>query len=70
MAALEPIRDRLFRAARRAGRREALEAYGADALAGLARGGAGAQKRSGSGRAKVIVRVDLRALLRGRPVEG
>jgi hypothetical protein len=33
MAALEPVRDRLFRAARAEGRREPLEAYAADALA-------------------------------------
>ncbi len=69
MAALEPIRDRIFRAARAAGRRESLEAYAADALAELARGG-GASTRRSSAKAKVIVRVDLVALLRGRPAEG
>ena len=66
MAALEPIRDRLFREARKEGRREALEAYAADALGALARGETPA-RRGGS---KVIVRVDLPALLRGRPAEG
>ena len=70
MAALEPLRDRLFRAARREGRREPLEAYAADALAELATGGTKPETRSGSARAKVIVRVDLPALLRGHPVEG
>ena len=70
MAALGPIRDRLFRVHRAEGRREALEAYAADALVELARGGDKVEKRSGSGRPKVIVRVDLRALLHGRPVEG
>jgi hypothetical protein len=68
MAALEPIRDRLFRAARTEGRKEPLEAYAADALAELARGKA--EERSRGGRPKVIVRVDLPALLRGRPGDG
>jgi hypothetical protein len=70
MAAIVPIRDRLFRDARRAGRREPSEAYAADALAELART-AGAPSRSrGPATAKTIVRVDLAALLRGRAVEG
>jgi hypothetical protein len=70
MAAIEAIRDRLFRAARSEGRRESAEAYAADALAELARsGGEGAVRRAGS-RAKIIVRVDLAALLRGWPCEG
>ena len=83
MGALGPLRDRLFAAARRAGRREAPEAYAADALAELA-GGAGSGgdgasdggsgggstgRRSRSG-AKMLVRVDLDALLRGRAVAG
>ncbi len=63
MAALEPWRDKLFRAARTEGRRERLEAYAADALAELAQGGRPA-KRAGT---KVIVRVDLPALLRDEP---
>jgi hypothetical protein len=66
VSALETIRDRLFKAARAGGRQEPSEAYGADALAELARGG-GAPGRS---KAKVLVRVDLAALLRGRPIEG
>jgi hypothetical protein len=68
MAALEPIRDRLFKAARAEGRHEPSEAYAADALAELARGGAAATP--GRSRAKVIARVDLLALLRGRPLDG
>ena len=67
MAALEPIRDRLFGKARTEGRREPPEAYAADALVELSRGG---DKVSGRGRAKIIMRVDLDALLRGNPVEG
>jgi len=66
MAAIEAIRDRLFRQARREGRQEPSEAYAADALAELARGGgAGTGARSTGSRAKIIVRVDLPALLRG-----
>ena len=62
MAAIEAVRDRLFRQARAEGRRESSEAYAADALVELVRGtGAG-----GGSRAKIIVRVDLPALLRGQ----
>jgi uncharacterized protein DUF222 len=67
MAAILPIRDRLFRAARAEGRREAAEAYAADALAALARTPSTGPARSG---ARTIVRVDLGALLRGRPTAG
>ena len=70
MACIDEIRDRLFRAARAQGRREASEAYAADALMELARGGGGGEGRPSRSRAKVIVRVDLGALLRGRAVEG
>jgi hypothetical protein len=67
MAAIQPIRDRLFAEARAEGRREPPEAYSADALVALARtGGEGRAK----GRAKVIARVDLPTLLRGYPVGG
>ena len=72
MAALGPVRDRLFRAAGQEGRREASEAYAADALAELAGGastGTGGGRGSRSG-AKLLVRVDLEALLRGRAVAG
>ena len=71
MAAIEAIRDRLFRAARSEGRQESSEAYAADALAELARnGGDGAGTRSARPRAKIIVRVDLPALLRGQVAAG
>jgi hypothetical protein len=62
MAAIDAVRDRLFRAARAEGRHEPSEAYAADALVELITG-AGAK---GSSRAKIIVRVDLPALLRGQ----
>jgi hypothetical protein len=75
MAALAPLRDRLFQRARAEGRREPIEAYGADALvetvcprpAGDDAGDKPPPSRPG---AKVVVRVDLPALLRGRPLEG
>jgi len=66
MAGVDAIRDRLFRAARVEGRREGAEAYAADALAELATGAGGVR----AARAKIIVRVDLRALLRGRVAGG
>jgi len=67
MAAIGAVRDRLFRAARTEHRRESSEAYAADALVELVRGPE-AGRPPGRSRAKVIVRVDLPALLRGRPV--
>jgi hypothetical protein len=66
MAAIAPIRERLFRAGRAEGRKEPTEAYGADALTELATKGP-SDARS---RAKTIVRVELEALLRGRATEG
>jgi hypothetical protein len=73
MAALEPIRDELFRTARAEGRREPGEAYGADALAELARraaagGAVGNAKRHAN--AKILVRVDLDAQVRGHALDG
>jgi len=62
MAAVEAVRDRLFRRARAEGRHEPSEAYAADALVELVAGG-GVKT---STRAKIIVRVDLPALLRGQ----
>jgi hypothetical protein len=68
MAALEPVRDELVAAARAEGRAERLEAHAADALAELARRAEAttAQPRR-SRQAKILVRVDLAALLRGQP---
>jgi len=84
MAALDPIRDEIFRQARVQGRHEPPDAYTADALAEMASrslspdtaagdgGGAPVPTKRGrtSATPKIIVRVDLEALLRGRPVEG
>jgi hypothetical protein len=105
MAALGPIRDRLFRRARAECRREPLEAYAADALAELTRNGSGQEASSVPGpdepgvdepatsetgteepspdvprpdkparrsatTTKILVRVDLEALLRGYPAQG
>jgi len=73
MAALAPIRDRLFNTARVEGRREPLDAYAADALVEAVCGSGdddtAAPARGARGRAKVIVRVDLPALLRGYPAD-
>jgi hypothetical protein len=65
MAGLAPIRDQLFKRARKEGRRESPEAYAADALHQvIARRTAPAKRAGGT---KVLVRVDLPALLRGQP---
>jgi len=62
--------DRIFRDARRDGRREPTDAYAFDAAAELLTSrGDGPPPPTGAD-AKVIVRVDLPALLRGRAVEG
>jgi hypothetical protein len=69
MASLEPIRDELFDAARKEGRREPMEAYAADALAELARLADGTHTTGPrSRRAKMLFRVDLLGFLRDRPV--
>jgi len=70
MAALGPVRDRLFNQARTEGRREPLEAYAADALVEAVCGDNDDAAAPARGRAKVIARVDLPALLRGYPTEG
>ena len=68
MAKLHPIRDRLFKRARAEGRREPLEAYGADALAEAVASETGEIPRRPA--AKVVARVDLEALLRGHTTQG
>ena len=67
MATLEPIRNELFNAARKEGRREPQEAYAADALAELARRADRAPNGKPARRAKILARIDLAALLRGYP---
>ena len=69
MAALEPLRDRIFHQARAEGRREAPEAHAADALVAAVCGPPQAAPPARAG-VKVIVRVDLAALLGGYPIEG
>jgi hypothetical protein len=66
MAVLNQVRDRLFHQARGQGRREHPDAYGADALVEVVCGRP-EQASPAKGRAKVIARVDLAALLRGYP---
>ncbi|MDQ3642144.1 MAG: DUF222 domain-containing protein [Actinomycetota bacterium] len=71
MAAVDAIRDRLFRAARSQEREEPSEAYAADALAELVRTASrGRGSTKARPRAKIIVRVDLPALLRGQVAAG
>jgi hypothetical protein len=75
MAALRPLADKAFEAARKEGRREKPEAYSWDALVELATSGAGGGDgpRGGRGRGprpEVMVRVDHSALLRGYPLDG
>jgi len=66
MAAIAPLAERAFQAARGEGRRERPGAYGFDGLVGLARGGG-----TGPGpRAEVLFRVDYQAMLRGYPLDG
>jgi hypothetical protein len=80
MEVLRPVQDRLFRQARTEERHEPTEAYAADALVQVVTAGAEAPAADGdasaaavrvaSRAAKVIVRVDLDALLRGWPIDG
>jgi Domain of unknown function (DUF222) len=68
MATIEPIRDELADNARQDGRRERVDAHAADALAELAhRADRTRADANRSRRARVLVRVDLPALLRGYP---
>src|SRR5439155_25684969 len=72
MAAVGPVAARLFNEARRAGRREPPEAYRADALLELVRDKTTSATTNAKpwSWAKVIVRVDLLALVRGYPLDG
>ena len=62
--------ERIFRDARRDGRREPADAYAFDAAAELITSGGGGTPVPAGADAKVIVRVDLEALLRGRTLDG
>jgi len=61
MAGLAPTRDQLFKKARKEGRRERPEAYGADALHQVVCRPRGAVKATGT--TKMLVRVDLEKLV-------
>lgn len=70
MAQVNAVANGLFRKARKDGVRESEEAYKADALVEIIEGnGAGRTKKTGSD-CKILVRVDLAALLRGYPTTG
>jgi hypothetical protein len=62
--------EQVFRAARAEGRREPTEAYAFDAAAQLLTSGGDGQPVPAGADAKIIVRVDHSALIRGRTVEG
>ena len=62
--------DRLFRDARKEGRREPGDAYAFDAAEQLLTSAGDGKPVPQGADAKVIVRVDLPALIRGRPVDG
>jgi hypothetical protein len=68
-AALAPVIDRIFKAARSEGRREHPEAYAADALHQLATAG-GDGKRSRARESKVIALISHDALVRGSTEPG
>ena len=73
-ARLKPLIDRAFADARDAGRMEPVEAYGADVVRDLLLGGGSGSPAKSTGQAvrpekKVIARIDVEALNRGR-VEG
>ena len=70
MAVLRPIAEVLFNAARKEGRRESNEAYLADAVVEMARRAQGSGESKPLKAAKIIVRIDWDALLRGFPIEG
>ena len=71
MAALEPLRRKVFEDARRGGRKETQEAYLADALVALAEEGPANTGNGRSGpRTMVQVRVDHAALARGHREAG
>jgi hypothetical protein len=65
-AVIAAERDRIFEIARKDGRAEPTEAYSFDALEAICLG----QAAAASVKHKVIVRVDLDALLRGQPIDG
>ena len=66
LAAMEPLRERVFNEARKHGRRESYEAYAADALVEMAECSSTGGKAFGSKpKAIVHVRVDHAALVRG-----
>ena len=72
LAALQPMRDAVFAQARRQGRKEGFDAYGADALVEMARHTASCEHTPSfrGPRALIKVRVDAKALQRGHAKAG
>ena len=79
MAALKPLQDEIFKAARKSGNHETPEAYAADALMALCEKASNSASRSNAGanakkfarpNAVINIRVDLNAIKRGRTEHG
>lgn len=72
LAALEPVKERVFQAARKAGIRESYEAYAADALVAVCADARDCGEESGGGGPKALVHVlvDHNALTRGEVAAG
>src|SRR2546426_6718308 len=67
---MEPYSQRIFKEARKAGRRESSEAYAADALVAMAGDAGGAGTGTKGPKVTVHVRVDHSALVRGYAEDG
>ena len=70
MARLRPLIDSIFKKARAEDRHEPLEAYAFDALMRLGEDDENERPKPRAGTTKVLVRVDLETLVRGRPDAG
>ena len=75
MAALKPIQDEIFKAARKSGNHERPEAYAADALMALCdkatdKGSSAGATKTSRTNAVMIIRVDLNAIKRGHTENG
>ncbi len=70
MAALKPLQDEIFKAARKSGEHETPEAYAADALMALCAAKTASAAKSTRPNAVINIRIDIDALKRGRTENG
>ena len=70
MAALKPLQDEIFKAARKSGNHETPEAYAADALMALCDAKTASTTKTGRPNVVMNIRVDLAAIKRGRTEHG